>query len=87
MLELLRQPSSLCNQCSFVAKKTGSLREHVEAKHSDGAKDQCDECGKQFSFKGILERHINAMHRAAKYSCPLCDHVAARSDFLKYHVL
>ena len=49
-------------------------------------KHDCKECGKQFSQRFNLTRHVNNVHRSIKYSCNLCDYKATRKFDLTKHV-
>ena len=33
----------------------------------------CQDCGKQFNYKGSLTSHINGAHKRIKYNCNHCE--------------
>ena len=46
-------------------KKNGSLNRHIVANH-EGAKFECDKCGKQMTQTQHLRRHTTSLHKDAK---------------------
>ena len=52
------------------------------------SKNSCDSCGKSFQAKGLLQTHIDSVHRGLKpFSCKLCDKKYTQSHSLKSHIL
>ena len=45
---------------------------HEESIHK-GIKHSCNDCGKQFTQKASLGRHINSVHKGIRYECDQCD--------------
>ena len=45
----------------------------------------CTTCGKGFSDKSNLNRHIKSQHEGITYSCNFCDYIAKRNSTLKEH--
>ena len=52
----------------------------------DKVKYPCDKCGKQFSQKSSLKRHIQSLHERVKYSCDNCNKEFTLKDALKKHI-
>ena len=46
----------------------------------------CQQCGKVFRNKYVLEKHVSSVHAGKKFSCPHCDYQATRKDSLRVHV-
>ena len=59
----------------------------MEAVH-EGKKDhKCVICGKSFSFKKNLRRHINIVHEGKRdYKCDVCGKCYSEFRGLKYHI-
>ena len=52
---------------------------------SDGVKYPCGQCGKQFSQKGTLVRHLRTVHEEAKYPCGQCGKQFSQKGSLDEH--
>ena len=50
-----------CEQCSFSSKRKFDLKRHVMVKHSlCQVSFSCDICGKEYRYKGSLDRHAKS---------------------------
>ena len=65
---------------------TGINAANRKVKREDGTKYDCNQCGKQFSDRSPLSRHIKSKHECVKYACNQCDYQATRKDSLKTHI-
>ena len=54
---VLKGKSFPCYNCEYVATQNGHLKRHVIAKHS-GERLECKSCGKKFTLKESLRRHV-----------------------------
>ena len=55
------------------------------AKHS-GERFECKSCGKKFTLKESLHRHVEAVQGHQIFLCPECDFVGRMQDSLNYHL-
>ena len=71
--ELHRNANGLtCGICEREFTKQEHLNQHYFAVHTDNTYD-CKECGRGFSFKSALERHIKVVHENRKdHVCSAC---------------
>ena len=60
-----------CDECEYVGKRRGHLREHRIRLHS--SKFQCEVCEKSFGFSKDLKRHVAGVHGAVEYKCEQCN--------------
>ena len=83
---VLKGKSFPCYNCEYVATQNGHLKRHVIAKHS-GERLECKSCGKKFTLKESLRRHVKEVHGNQMFlPCPECDFVGRRQDSLNYHL-
>ena len=59
------QASFECDQCDFMYASEKQLCRHKQ-KHG---KFSCKECDCEFNFEGLLEKHMNVVHRSKKTFC------------------
>ena len=54
--------------CGWRGRTRGSLRTHQRVKHGEGKEGgrrwACEECGKRFGYKAVMEKHVLRVHRA-----------------------
>ena len=56
----------LCDYCSWFMDHKGNMRSHIRT-HTGEKLFQCSPCGKSFSLKSILKRHLRSnMHKRFK---------------------
>ena len=58
---------------------TGPLK-HIDKKAT------CNYCGKQFSGKGNLKKHIRSVHEKLRYPCDQCEYQAVEKRLIKFHI-
>ena len=77
-----------CKECTNIGFKSYEhLRLHNLKVHK-GVKFICDICGKEFSFKDQVKRHVEGVHNKEKnFKCHLCTKVVTRLDHLQNHLL
>ena len=46
----------------------------------------CQDCGKQFTQKDKLTKHINSIHKGIKYKCKQCDKEYKTASHRSTHV-
>ena len=54
--------------CGWRGRTRGGLRVHERVKHGEeeeggGRRWECEECGKRFGYKVVMERHVRRVHR------------------------
>ena len=59
-----------CLICNAIFSTKGHLKTHEDSLHKNIKLDRQD-CGKQYTQKGHLTRHI--VHKGMKYKCDQCD--------------
>ena len=85
-----------CECCSYVAKRKGTLNEHILHKHSSGNGKEfnkiyaCtdDECKFETQYRSTLKNHIESKHEGiVRYKCDFmnCDYRTNESKSLKEH--
>ena len=75
-----------CKACDSVFKQKGNLKVH-ELTHMDDNKFTCDQCGKQYSVKTSLVRHLK-IHTGEreKYQCGICHKMFLSKGSLARHM-
>ena len=79
-----RNPLIPCEVCAKMVR-THEMNRHIKHHVPDDPVD-CTTCGKNFSNKLKLERHIKHNH-TEKYSCEICGHESNSKDNLRMHQL
>jgi uncharacterized C2H2 Zn-finger protein len=54
----------VCTSCGLTFSRRGTLRRHVETKHSGEPKYSCSQCGRKFQCRRYLVRHQRSSHHA-----------------------
>jgi hypothetical protein len=78
--------------CGFCGVVTKNLKRHLKIKQCDKNSDekvkyQCDDCGKQFSIQGSLDKHKKGIHEQIKdKQCPHCTYCTYSGYNLKLHI-
>lgn len=84
-------PSAMeCEQCNAIVATKKLMDMHMES-HLTGKKFSCKSCGKDFTRKYHLERHLKFMNcdgtrTIIKYPCNVCNQSFARTDNLREHL-
>ena len=79
-------------KCSYCDTKTSELRwikEHYDTWHPDKKVFPCETCGKLFTRKHDLERHIKEAHSETEKNliqCTHCEYSTNRKSYLNRHV-
>ena len=94
-------PSSFlynCDQCEYKGKLPELLTRHKEHYHSHDkslvkqedrprkAETECSDCGKKYSEKSCLLKHIKSAHKGIKHICHLCGYKGTTSTCVKNHI-
>ncbi|XP_037827362.1 zinc finger protein 888-like isoform X2 [Lucilia sericata] len=75
-----------CTICKKIFNLKSSLDGHLFRYHQIGDLSfKCDECGKKFSQKTILQQHVQRMHASRKYRCEFCDKLFATKSEQNFH--
>ncbi|KAF8505400.1 hypothetical protein F5888DRAFT_1648729 [Russula emetica] len=53
--------------CGYEATQRGNLKSHIDARHSDGPKYPCPECGRGFTDAAARIRHRKKLHGYVPY--------------------
>jgi len=77
-------PDYQCSQCDFKSLFKEELATHKKVVHP--VRHACDLCGKTFSRKNDLSRHLMLHSGERKYSCTFCDSKFIGSGDLHKHV-
>ncbi|XP_051170854.1 zinc finger protein 3 homolog isoform X7 [Leptopilina boulardi] len=78
-------PNYKCLICKRSMVTQENLDRHMLTQHS---RFVCEECGKTFSTKVILQRHIQSVHNNIKlHACEFCSRRFSRQSHLRQHLL
>ncbi|XP_043482654.1 zinc finger protein 649-like isoform X10 [Leptopilina heterotoma] len=78
-------PNYKCLLCKRSMVTQENLDRHMISQHS---RFVCEECGKTFSTKVILHRHIQSVHNNIKlHACEFCSRCFSRQSHLRQHLL
>jgi len=88
-----RDAGAMCSLCGTNFKQRESLSRHIERVHNKykpSVNEQplqfdCTQCGKSYSTKGSLKKHMTCAHRG-NFSCSVCDAIFTRRDSLNRHI-
>ncbi|XP_077496337.1 zinc finger Y-chromosomal protein 1-like [Amblyomma americanum] len=75
-----------CHLCPARFVRNSALRLHFQASHDVTSHPECGRCGKKFTFRSNLTRHIRACTGQTPYACHLCPRKFTRSDNLLLHL-
>ena len=68
-----------CEHCVYTSTKKGNLEQHIQSVHNK-EKVICETCGKNFSKKSHLNRHIK------NFKCTICDNQFQKLYNLNKHI-
>ena len=86
MVHQTNKLSLKCSQCAYIAPSEFKLKQHLKKEHELKNEDHTCNCGKSFSSKKQLGRHIREVHHGVKLNCDQCDYQTKRSRELKKHM-
>ena len=86
VLHQINKLSLKCSQCAYIAPSEFKLKQHLKKEHELKNEDHTCNCGKSFSSKKQLGRHIREVHHGVKLNCDQCDYQTKRSRELKKHM-
>lgn len=72
-----------CDFCSESVVGTAAYKEHCKVKHH---RTPCISCGKTFSQKGNMERHMRQHTGERPFRCQFCQCAYTRKETLKTHI-
>ncbi|VEN56198.1 unnamed protein product [Callosobruchus maculatus] len=76
-----------CKTCNSIFTSKASLRNHLN-KHSERTKEfLCNECGKEFWTKGLLDSHLKIHLGVKPYICEVCSKGFPTKNSLQKHNL
>ncbi|CAB0031395.1 unnamed protein product [Trichogramma brassicae] len=75
----------LLNIIMSSSRLLSKLEIHTQV-HNGRKHHKCDTCGKTFTTKAILDRHIESLHSGITHACDLCGKILTRKDKLKTHI-
>ena len=78
-----KDPSS--HKCHICGDLFENLKQHISIVHEGNKNFECEKCGKCFSIKGLLKRHIKAVHEKS-YTCDTCGKSFSSIAYLKHHI-
>ena len=83
-------PNFKCSYCGFSTSPfSKNIIEHYETQHPDKKVFPCETCGKLFTRKYNLERHIKEAHTKTKedqIGCSHCEYKTFRKSDLDRHI-
>jgi KRAB domain-containing zinc finger protein len=75
----------VCDICGLVLRSFFYLKRH-RSTHSDVKDYTCEHCGKGFTGKYLLRKHIRSTHEKGRaYNCDICQFVTYYAHMLKRH--
>ena len=77
-----------CKHCDKNFADSTGLRRHEEVKHLQSFKaneNQCLQCGKTYTSKDILKRHIKSIHGGKIFKCGQCEKVFSCLNYVNRH--
>jgi len=74
----------LCHICDYATNGKSDLTKHL-AVHGIGDRVKCDQCDKDFSTKGTLQKHIK-IHNSCHHKCNQCGKMYTPAASLKMHI-
>ena len=75
-----------CGKCGFKTKYEKRLKEHECIPEKDKLSNFCHECGKTFSSRKYLLKHIKEVHIGDDLICDMCDYKTKRPRSLRIHI-
>ena len=82
----LEKNEHLCSDCGYQTLSKGELEEHIDRVHKGLKPYMCSNCGKDFSTKIHLKRHMKRHAGTKNYQCTFCDYKSVESSVIKKHI-
>ena len=77
-----------CGECNIGFVDNFNLKRYKISVHGGVQQrtNDCPTCGKQFSCRDNLKKHITEIHEEKKYNCELCDKKFSQAWGMKQHI-
>lgn len=76
----------VCEKCGNTYCESGSLRNHILAKHSNRERPhRCDQCNLAFDVRSTLLRHIRTHTGERPFGCDVCKKLYPSKSYLNRH--
>ena len=79
-----------CNVCNMTfigpEEDKGRVERHVVTHSKEKRTHKCDTCGKTFTLKSDLIRHMVTHSDIKPFKCPVCGHAGKRRDHIRKHI-
>ena len=86
MAHQTKELSYECNQCDFRSAYEYKLKNHIKQEHEKRNEKRICTCGKSFSNKKQLGRHVREVHDGVTLKCDQCSYQTKRSRDLRNHI-
>lgn len=73
-VQFVKEENCICSTCGTLFTNSTSLISHISHnhKHHKILEYTCEDCGKGYETKQILQDHINNVHHVAEVACEFC---------------
>ena len=75
-----------CDECDFKTAYEYKLKHHINKEHKSKNEKHTCTCGKSFSTKKHLGRHVREVHNGETLNCDQCSYQTKRARDLRKHV-
>lgn len=74
-----------CTKCVQLFTSQELFKKHMKCEHGNRQKWNCNECGKSFSRKEHVDRHIRITHHQESVVCSVCQATLSDKYKLRFH--